>query len=119
MGVANVRRVGANGAVATAATNLHFFGNSASGVCAVSGAECTDDTACTGPADFCIRNFAARCKTDPDQTCSEDADCPAACVSGTCQDATPNACTSSLQCDDALAGSGICAAPTIRLPLAF
>lgn len=119
VGVANVRRVAANGGVATSANNLHFIGNSATGTCQLSGADCADNGDCPGADDFCVRNFGGRCETAPAENCLADEDCPSPCVSGMCQDAVPNACTSPAQCGDALAGSGVCAAPTIRLPLLF
>lgn len=94
VGVANVRRVGANGAVATSATNLHFIGNSETGLCSESNVECSDDTACTSSVtDICIRNFGGRCQNTPATRCTTDAQC-----GGTV---------------------GSCVAPTIRLPLPF
>jgi hypothetical protein len=61
VGVANVRRVGANGAVSTAANNLHFLGNSVPGFCAVDMDECMSDADCAGGAtvagDVCVRNL--------------------------------------------------------------
>jgi hypothetical protein len=59
--VANVRRVGANGAISSAANNLHFQGNSDEGFCAVDMNTCTSTADCATPptvaGDVCIRNL--------------------------------------------------------------
>jgi hypothetical protein len=61
VGVANVRRVGANGAVSTAANNLHFLGNSETGFCSIDGNTCTSTADCaampTLVGDVCVRNL--------------------------------------------------------------
>jgi hypothetical protein len=57
VGVANVRRVGANGAVSSATSNLHFRGNSDPGRCSIGGGECEDNSDCAGGGDVCVRNF--------------------------------------------------------------
>jgi hypothetical protein len=61
VGVANVRRVGANGAVSTAANNLHFLGNEVPGFCAIDMDSCTGTADCADGAtvtgDICVRNL--------------------------------------------------------------
>jgi hypothetical protein len=96
VGVANVQRVGANGAIASSLANLHFLGNREEGFCAISGGECTTDVDCTGGAgDTCRRNLGARCSVDGD-ICLTDADCA-----------------------DGANPSDACLAPEIRLPKAL
>ena len=56
VGVANVQRVDANGGVSTAATNLHFLGNTP-GTCELAGTPCTSNTDCIGAGDSCLQNF--------------------------------------------------------------
>lgn len=96
VGVANVQRVGANGAVASSITNLHFLGNRETGFCSTSGDECTTDADCTGQAgDVCRRNLGARCSVDGD-ICLTDEDC-----------------------EDGADPNDYCKAPEIRLPEAL
>jgi hypothetical protein len=88
VGVANVRRVGANGGVASSLTNLHFLGNREVGFCSGSGDECTTDADCSGGAgDICRRNLGARCSVDGD-ICLSDDDCTdGATADDTCESA--------------------------------
>jgi hypothetical protein len=96
VGVANVQRVGANGAVASSLANLHFLGNRETGFCSISGDECTSNADCSGGGSgVCRRNLGARCSEDGD-ICLTDADC-----------------------QDGAVADDICQAPEIRLPEAL
>ncbi len=58
VGVANVQRIGLNGAIATSATNLHYLGNTATGFCSADDTTvCSSDLQCAGGGGTCVKNL--------------------------------------------------------------